>query len=495
MEEHTKVTGPKDDSLTLKREFSLWSTFALAFAFISPIVALYAIFAFAFAAGGPAAWWGFWIVLAGQLLVAFVFAELASKWPYEGSVYQWARRLRNETYGWFTGWAYMWTLAIAMAAVAYGAAGFFPVVLDIDPFTPGTQLVVAVALIAFVTVVNTAGRRWMKIFVAASICAEVIGSLGIGTVLLFFHHENPVSSLFSSEGAAYGSGPYVWSGLLAAMAFIGWAFVGFESAAAISEEVEEPRRDVPRAIILSLVIVAAVVMYSALALILAIPDFGAVISGEVADPVAATIAAQLGDGITRPLFALFIIGFTAALIALQAGCSRVMWSFARDGVLPASGFLRRLSKNDRLPINAIVVAGLIAAAVMLSTQSEDLYLTLVNFTTGGFYIGFGLPVFAALAARMSGRFEAGPWNLGHWGYPVTVGAAVWVAFELVNIAWPRATDLPWYQEYGVIVMIVVIGVLGVLAYLPARSRIVAEETRLRAGEGEQRDPETPVAVG
>ena len=198
MEGHTKAAVPKDDSLTLKREFSFWSTFALAFAFISPIVALYAIFAFASAAGGPAMWWGFSIVLAGQLLVALVFAELASKWPFEGSVYQWARRLRNETYGWFTGWAYMWTLAIAIAAVAYGAAGFVPIVLDIDPFTPGTQLVVAIALIAFVTVVNTAGRRWMKIFVAASICAEVIGSLGIGTVLLFFHHEN-VSSLFEAR--------------------------------------------------------------------------------------------------------------------------------------------------------------------------------------------------------------------------------------------------------------------------------------------------------
>ena len=142
-----------------------------------------------------------------------------------------------------------------------------------------------------------------------------------------------------------------------------------------------------------------------------------------------------------------------------------------------------------------MVAGLIAASVLLSTQSQDRYLTLVNFTTGGFYIGFGLPVFAALAARMSGRFEAGPWNLGRWGYPVTVGAAVWVAFELINIAWPRATDLPWYQEYGVIVMIVVIGALGVLAYLPARSRIVAEESRLRVARGSSATPRRPWRSG
>jgi amino acid transporter len=477
--------------MTLKREFTLWSAFALAFAFISPIVALYAIFAFAITAGGPAAWWGFAIVLAGQLLVALVFAELVSKWPYEGSVYQWARRLRGETYGWFTGWAYMWTLAIAMAAVAYGAAGFVPVVLGIDPFGSGSQLLVALAFLLFVTLVNTAGRRWMKVFVAASIIAEVIGSLGIGTVLLLFHHENSFGTLFESHGAAYGSGPYVWSGMLAAMAFIGWAFVGFESAAAISEEVKEPRRDLPRAIILSLVIVAAVVMYAALALILAIPNIDAVVSGKVADPVAETIATQLGSGITRPLFALFIVGFTAALIALQAGCSRVMWSFARDGVLPASGFLRKLSSHDRLPINAIIVAGVVAGAVMLTTQSEDIYLTLVNFTTGGFYIGFGLPVLAALAARRAGRFTPGPWNLGRWGYAVTATAAVWVVFELINIAWPRATDLPWYQEYGVVLMIVVIGVLGLLAYLPGRATIRAADHKLH--EPDESQPPAPQA--
>ena len=160
----------------LKREFSLWAIFALAFAFISPIVALYGIFTFSVTTAGPAAWWGFFVVLAGQLLVAFVFAELASRWPYEGSLYQWARRLIHETYGWFTGWAYMWTLMITMVAVAYGAAGFVPIVLGIDPFTSGVQLVVAFGFVTFGTLMNMLSRTTLKIFMAASIGAEVLGS-------------------------------------------------------------------------------------------------------------------------------------------------------------------------------------------------------------------------------------------------------------------------------------------------------------------------------
>jgi amino acid transporter len=471
----TEHRSPEDDGSAgaLKREFTLWSAGALAFAFISPIVALYSIFGFAFAAGGPAGWWGFVFVLAAQLVVALVFGELASRWPYEGSVYQWSRRLRGRAFGWFTGWAYMWTLIIAVAAVAYGAAGFIPPILGTDAFGSGTQLLVAIALLAVVTLVNTAGRRWMKLLVIASLCAELVGSLGIGTVLLLFHNEHPLSAIFHGFGAGAGPGGYVWSGMFAAMAFIGWSFVGFEAAGSIAEEVEEPRRAIPKAMVLSLVIVAAVVMYSALALILAIPDYGAVLSGDVADPVTATITAQLGTDITRPLFALFVIGFVATLVAVEASASRVMWSLARDGGLPASATLTRLSRTDRLPVVAIVVSGVLSAAILVTTQSDTVYLTLVNFTTGGFYLAFGLPLVALAVARLRGDWIPGPFSLGRRGTVLTVVAAIWIVFQLVNIAWPRATDLPWYQEYGVLVMIALVGGLGALVYAARRDHIDA----------------------
>ncbi|MDP9439231.1 MAG: amino acid permease, partial [Actinomycetota bacterium] len=178
------VAAPAGTAQELKREFTLWSAFTFAFAFISPIVCLYAIFAITFAAGGPASWWGFPLVFAGQLLVALVLAELASRYPLEGSVYQWSRVLGGATYGWFTGWAYMWTLTLAMAAVGYGAAGFVPTILGIEPFSQSTQLLVAMGLVAFATFANVVGRTFMKVLLAGSIIAEIIGSLVIGTVLL-----------------------------------------------------------------------------------------------------------------------------------------------------------------------------------------------------------------------------------------------------------------------------------------------------------------------
>jgi amino acid transporter len=464
----------------LKREFSLWACFAIAFAFISPIVALYAIFAFAFTSAGPPAWWGFFVVLAGQLLVAFVFAELASRWPFEGSLYQWSRRLIHETYGWFAGWAYMWTLMITMTAVSYGAAGFVPIVLDIKPFEPDEQLLVALGFILFGTLINLLGRTALNIFMGASIVAEVIGSVGIGTVLLFFHNEHGLGDLFETFGSGVGSGGYLWAGFLAAVAFIGWTYVGFDTAASIAEEAREPRRDVPKAVILSLIAVAIVVSYAALALILAIPNYGAAISGKVADPVADTIAFQLGDDVTRPLFVMFIVGFTASLIAIQTNCSRIMWAFARADVLPAATYLKKLTEHARLPWATVLTTAVIAGVLLISTQSEDVYLTLVSMATGGFYISFAFPVLGMLWVRLKKRWEPSEFSLGRFGMAVAVIASLWTVFEYINIAWPRAVDVPWYQDWAVLLMTGIVAALGILAYIPGRSKMRAAEERLEA---------------
>src|SRR3954454_8734480 len=153
----------------LRREFSLWSSFAFAFAFISPIVALYGIFGLAVTAAGPSFWWGFLLVFGGQLLVACTFAMLVSRWPLEGSIYQWSRRLLGTTYGWFAGWVYLWTLVIAMATVALGAAGFIANIAGMTEPSGGTLAVIALVILLAGTAVNLVGRRALKIFMVGSI--------------------------------------------------------------------------------------------------------------------------------------------------------------------------------------------------------------------------------------------------------------------------------------------------------------------------------------
>jgi len=440
----------------LRREFTFRSTFALAFAFISPIIGLYTIFALALGAAGAAFWWGFAIVLGGQVLVALVLAELSSVWPLQGGLYRWTQRLAGPRAGWAAGWAYVWTLVVLITAQCFAAAPFLAGLFGIEEAGTALLIGLAVVVLAMATTANLAGPRALKVFVAVSITAELVGSLVIGTVLLVFFRDQPLSILVGGAGqAAPALGP-----MLAAVALIGWSFIGFESAGDIAEEVRDSRRQVPKALVLSLIIVACIVMYAALALLLAIPNLGAAIAGGVDDPIIGTLTAQLGAGIAKPFFALVVLAFVAGIVAVQASVSRVLYALGRDGELPAASVLSHLSGRERLPRRAIVLSALCAGALLVFATSQNAYETLIAMATVGFYIAFAFPVFAALRARLLGRWEAGPWNLGRLGLVVNVAAAAWLAFEIVNIAWPRLPDAPWYVEWGAVLTVAVVALAG-----------------------------------
>lgn len=458
------------ETRTLKREFSFVSTLALAFAFISPIVALYSIFGLGITSAGPAFWWGFAVVLAGQMLVALVFGELGSRWPLVGGTYQWARRLLGPTFGWCAGWAYMWTFIIVMAAVAYIAAGFLGQAIGLDEPSNGTLILLAILILIVATICNVVGRSLLKFVVAVSITAEILASLVMGTILLLFHRENSLSTIFDSMGTG-GDGAFLVSGgFIAAVAFIGWSFQGFESAGAVAEETKDPERAVPKAIVFSMLLVGLVVMYAGLALILAIPDLDAVMAGKIADPVTDTLDHQLGSGVVTPFLCLIVLGFTASLIAVQASVSRTVFSQARHDVIPGSRWLKRLSAKQALPVNAIITTTTLAACIFPLTGS-NIYVTLVSIGTAGFYVAISFPTVGALICRRRAGWKTGAFSLGGRGMVINVVAVIWLLFETINISWPRTPDAPWYENYGTLLMLGILTVLGLAAYAMVRDRV------------------------
>lgn len=472
----SRAQGGSKTTDVAPRVFDWKSAFSLAFAFISPIVALYGIFFLVFLAAGPASWWAFVIVLVAQVLVAMVFGQLASKWPFAGGVYAWTRRLLGARAGWFAGWAYMWTLMIAIGSAAYIAMLFVPAVLGIEPFDPVSQVVWACVFILVGTLMNLLGTKVLKAVGIAAVIIELIGSVGLGTYLLFFKQTQPITVIFESFGSGYGEGPWIWSGLLAAVAFVGWAFVGFESAGDIAEEVKNPERAVPKAMIFSILIVGSVVLYTALAVILSMPSIEDAVSGASADPVADTIIFHLGVEVVAPLFGMFVLAFLATFITAQAAASRVIWGFARDNMLPASGSLSKLSSKAKIPANAIVVTAIVPVLVVLTSLWGAGYSTLVLFAIAGFYISFAFPVIGLAKRQMDGTWEAGEYTLGKWSKPVTLVAAIWLLFELVNISWPRDTSAAWYVQYGVLIVTAVITLVGAIFYASRKDQIHSKKS-------------------
>ena len=226
----------------------------------------------------------------------------------------------------------------------------------------------------------------------------------------------------------------------------------------------------PWTILIVLLGVGAVVIFTTLAWILALPDIKAAMTGGVADPMVQTLEHHLGTGITKPILVIIAVGFTASMVALQTVASRTVFSFARDRMIPGYRFFQGLTKTHKLPARAIIFTGILAGIILLINLGfEKVYATLVSFVVGGFYIAFMFPVLAALVLHLKGRHERGPFTLRSFSLLVTIGASAWLIFETVNIVWPRYPDLPWYQNWGTLIMIGVLTVLGIIAFLLAPS--------------------------
>lgn len=441
------------------RDFSLWSAFALAFSDLSPIVGVYSVFAISIVAAGPGFFWALPIVLAGELLVAAVFGELVSKWPFQGSVYAWSRHLVGSRYAWFTNWAYMWGLTLTLSVVSLAASGYL--LNALGNTNPSNEASVSVALLILIlgSGANMIGGPLLKSLLYITLMCELAASFGIGTVL-FFYHTNPISTVFSSAGTGHGTqwlvGPF-----LGVVAFAGYSFVGFEAAGSIAQEVKEARRVLPKAMILSLAAVGCLVVYACLGILLAIPNIPAVMSGSIADPIASTLELRLGSGIGRAMLVILAVGFTASMIAVQTAVTRSIWSAARDKLLPGGAVLGKLSGREHLPRYAIGLTAVVAGSLLFISTSK-LYSLLLSFANVGFYLSYAMPILGAVYVRRRGLWSPDHFSLGRWSSPVTYAAAIWIMFEAVNIAWPRPVNSSWYLNWGVIIMMGVLGVLGVL---------------------------------
>lgn len=449
----------------LPRVLRFWTNWALGFAFISPIVGLYTVVALGAQTAGPAWIWTIPVVVVGQLFVAFVYAQLASRWPIAGGIYQWSRRLLGPTFGWWAGWFYMWALILTLSTVAYSGGFFLGELIGYEATTTSDNIVLALIVMAIFTAVNAIGLQLLRWVVNVGIAAEAIASVGLGIALIFFFREQPVSVL--TDTGATPEGTTFFPAFVAALAVAGWVILGFDACGSVAEETTNPRREVPRAIIVSLIAVGLVDMLGAIALVLATPDISAVVRGDVADPVSNAVVAGLGSWARTPFLAVVVTAFIACGIAVQATAVRVVYSYSRDGMLPLSRVWASVSSRNRSPIFAVL---LVATLSSLAFVYANALPVLVSFATGSYYVSFLAPVAALLYLRLRGRWRNpdGQYGFGRLGFVLNLAAVAWLVFELVNIAWPRYPDLPWWQNLAFLVGMVAFGALGLVYFLATR---------------------------
>ncbi|MBG0856829.1 amino acid permease [Streptomyces spinoverrucosus] len=481
-------SGPHQDDVELaefgyrpelKRTLGNFHTFAAGISYISILTGTFQLFYFGYGSGGPAYWWSWPLVFAGQFMVALCFAELAARYPVAGSVYNWSKRIGNPHLGWLAGWMMLVASIVSIAAVALAyqltlpqISSFFQFVGDgTGTYDVATNAVIlAAVLILFTTVVNAFGVKLMARINTAGVFIELIATVVLIALLAANITRGPqVVTDTAGTGAGHSAG-YLGAFLVASLASA-YVMYGFDTAASLGEESLDPSRNAPRAIIRA--IVASFVL-GGLVLLLALMSVSALNGEKLSTQGLQYIVLDvLGPTAGKAMLWCVLIAVTVCALAVHTAAIRLAFAMARDNNLPASALLARVSPRFQTPVLPAVIIGVLALAILVVNIRQPQIFTVV--TSIGIimiylaYLGVTVPM---LVARLRGRWQPaeGRFSLGRWGLPVNIAAVLWGAAMTINLIWPRASvynataPFHWYLRWGAVLFVAIIAGGGFAYY-------------------------------
>jgi urea carboxylase system permease len=431
----------------LRRALGVYSSFAVAFSYISPSTGIFTLFALGLGIGGAFFFWSWPLVALGQFIIALNFAEVSSHFPVAGSVYQWSKYLANRHYSWFTGWIYLFAGVLTVTAVDVTVPiVLIPLLNGLGlhvPNTPQVQVTIAAIVLVSTTLLNIFGVRLVAIVNNTGVVFEILGMVVFALVLLiFFSHQSP-SVLVDTSTLGSGFGNQAGT-FLAAMFMSLFVIYGFDTASTLAEETRNPRREAPKAVIAAVIGAFVIGTVFLIATILAIPGdihkfVAATAAGKAAPPVGIITANLPGWAANLYLF-IVLAAIYVCCLAIQTSTIRLAFGMARDGRLPLGRVYNRVSGRLHTPVGTCIVIGALAAIPLFYYAGAGL---IAIAATGMIYLSYILGNLAILVARLRGwPREAAPFKLGRWGLVVNILALLWGCSMLVNFLWPRSTSNP-----------------------------------------------------
>ena len=237
-------------------------------------------------------WW-LVIVGVGQFLVALVFGEVVSQFPVAGGVYPWARRLWGRRWAWMTGWVYLIALLVTIAGVVYGAGPYLALLLEFTPGT-GSTVICALIMLAVALALNMLGTKILAMAATIGFAAEL--RRRPRRRWLAADHRAPPRTfgvLFDTEGRHRAQRRLPLGVPRGRRSSASTSTTGSRPAATSPRRCRTRPGVIPKAMRMTIYVGGAASILVCLSLLLAVPDFGAVISGEDADPVISVLNERL----------------------------------------------------------------------------------------------------------------------------------------------------------------------------------------------------------
>jgi len=406
----------------LRRRMGAFSNFAISFSTICILAGGITSFQLGVSAVGGAAAGIVWPVgVVFSLIVALCMAQVASAFPTAGGLYHWSAILGGKGWGWATAWFNLGGLVFVTAAVNVGAYDLFVrfvgPMFGIDPAGLGTgHKIAGVALISLSHgLLNHFGIRLTTLLTDFS--GRLIFVVALALTAAMFHGARGVDVgrlfTFADNGGAAGGGVWPAARGLATMTLLAlmwpiYTVTGFDASAHTSEETVQASHNVPRGILRSVYISGLVGWVMVSSFVLAMPDVaeGARQGTELFPWLMQRVLPGAGG---RVLWVGIVIANYLCGLACMTSTSRMMYAFARDGGLPGSGALKRVSPRWGTPVIAIWTT---AALALASTLYAPAYSTLTTACVIFLYLSYVMPTLVGLRGYGRSWTRFGPFDLG-----------------------------------------------------------------------------------
>jgi amino acid transporter len=346
----------------LARELKLRSVVLFGLAYMTPMIVL-GTFGVVAADTGGAVPMAYLLALLAMLFTAHSYGKMAAAHPVAGSAYTYVRRAIDSRLGFLVGWAtlldyFFLPMVIWLIGGAYLQAQF-----------PGVPL--WVWIVGFVGVTTGLNLRGIKTAERANDLLMVFQLLVIGIFVLLslrhVFHLGGAGALAST--APFANNTTTLAGISAGAALAAYSFLGFDAVTTLTEETVDPKRTMPRAIMLTALIGGAVFVGVAYATQLVHPGSDFDDPNSAAFEIARTIG---GDVFSSVFLAGLVVAQFASGIAAQASASRLLYAMGRDSVLPRRvfGYLHPRYRTPALNILLTGVVGLIAVRMDVATSTS-----------------------------------------------------------------------------------------------------------------------------
>ena len=414
------------------------------------------------AAIGPSSisWWIITLVLF-FIPYGLITAELGTTYPEQGGLYIWVRNAFGERWAARTTWLYWINVALWMPSVYVLFAGMFAQ-LFIPDLSLWGQIAIGV-LMTWVTViigiVALDVGKWVP-NIGALIKALIMLVIGFGAFFYAAQHGVANDLSFRNILPSWDAGLYF-------LPVIVYNFMGFELMSGAGEEMQNPQRDIPRAIIIAGVLIAFFYLMGTIGMLMALPAEQLGLVSGIID----TLRILFGEtGIGGVIVTILGIGalytFLTNMVTWTMGANRTAAEAANEGELPA--FFGKLHPINKTPVGAYVLTGIVSSGVLviygfMATTAEDLFWSLFAFSSIVFLMPY-LALFPAfLKLRRTDANRPRPYRVpgNHLtAILMTIVCVLFIVQAIVFFIWVPGEPVDWNYAIPVLAGVAVTLVIG-----------------------------------